>query len=160
MTERKKCVIERPPILLSPRPLKTAEPILVVENVDSSFGTFFELYRYPYRYWFLVEWVYELVNWALITFGQRYCREIYWANLCVRVIYVMSHLLLTPSIHCFHNVLSVSTCGIIFDSLIICAGLPEPELGVKVVTIVLAAAVLVLLLVVLIRFVLGRYNEI
>jgi serine/threonine protein kinase len=40
MTERKKCVIQRLPILLSRRPLKTAEPILVLVNDPKGVGTF------------------------------------------------------------------------------------------------------------------------
>jgi hypothetical protein len=53
MTERKKCVIERPSILLSPRPLKTAEPILVESNTIKS----------RFRSRCCVRWGRERVDW-------------------------------------------------------------------------------------------------
>jgi hypothetical protein len=54
---------------------------------------------------------------------------------------------------------SLVACGIIFDSLIICAGLPEPALGVKVVTIILVASFLVIVLVMSIGFILGTLSQ-
>jgi hypothetical protein len=63
-----------------------------LERTETSSAALFELYRYPYRYWFFVEWGYELLNFALIMVAQRFNPLIYWANFAMRLLYITAHL--------------------------------------------------------------------
>jgi hypothetical protein len=83
-----------------------------LENVPASSSSLFELYRFHYRYWFFVEWGYELLNFVFVTIGERYNRKIYWVNFSMRLLYITTHILMKPSFYPFHNILYlISGCS-------------------------------------------------
>jgi hypothetical protein len=67
----------------------------------------FEQYKWKYHHWFFVEWADELLDFGLVVIGERYNREIYWAIAVMRILYILGHAILRPSLYAFHNVLSV-----------------------------------------------------
>jgi hypothetical protein len=79
----------------------------VLECVDSSATSNFEIFRYKYRYWILFEMSYEILNALCINICEHYGKEYYWFNFALYFIYFYLHATLRPSFYPFHNWLNI-----------------------------------------------------
>jgi hypothetical protein len=78
-----------------------------LEHTDASSTVLFEHYQCRYRYWFFVEWLYELLNFLFVTVAERFDRRIYWGAVGMRILYISTHVVLRSSQYWFHNVIAV-----------------------------------------------------
>jgi hypothetical protein len=82
-----------------------------LESLNCSSLLGFEIYKYEYRYWILIEIGYDLLNGLLVAIGSNFLPELYWFNVVLHGFYTYSHAVLRPSFYSYHNWLSVWSGG-------------------------------------------------
>jgi hypothetical protein len=80
----------------------------LLNNVQTAATSNYESYQYQYRYWIVLETVYDLLNSLLINIGSRGYPYVYWANVGCHIIYTYLHAVLRPSLHGIHNFVETS----------------------------------------------------
>jgi hypothetical protein len=80
----------------------------LLSRVRTAATTNYEIYRYEYRFWIVLEVFYELLNSLWINIGSRGYPDVYWLNVVCHLLYTYLHARLQPSFYPLHNWVSVS----------------------------------------------------
>jgi hypothetical protein len=89
----------------------------LLAGVPTAATSNYEVYRYEYRYWIVLEVFYEMINSLWTNVGARGYPDVYWLNFICHILYTYLHAVLRPSLFRVHNMVEVSAgiCQIFED---------------------------------------------